>query len=177
VTGRVRRPGDAGLTLVELVVALAIGGILIALAVNGSGMLASRRLVGAARTLASDMRTLEQRARAERTCYRIVFDPAGDTYNMDRYDPARVAAAPAIGGSHCPDAAAWTPQVFRQDAADTVSRRMPRGVDLITTTFGADTLTYGPLGNPNGGSVTLRTPAGMERRVVVEVTGRVTIQP
>ncbi|MDR7417485.1 MAG: GspH/FimT family pseudopilin [Armatimonadota bacterium] len=171
------RPEAAGFTLVELVVAVAIGGILIVLAFNGSSMLANRRLVGAARTLVSDLRMLEQRARAERTCYRIVFDLAGDTYNMDRYDPAQVAVAPAAGSSHCPAAAAWTPRVFRQEAADTVSRRMPRGVDLIATTFGADTLTYGPLGNPNGGTVTLRTQAGMERRVVVEVTGRVSIQP
>jgi prepilin-type N-terminal cleavage/methylation domain-containing protein len=168
---------EAGLSLVELVVAIAIGGILVALSFGGTSLLANRRLTSMARTLASDMRTLEQRARTERTCYRIVFDPAGDAYDMDQYDAAQVTSAPLGGGSQCTNPGAWTPQVFKQDASDTVSRRLPRGVDLISTTFGSDTLVYSPLGNPNAGTVILRTQAGMERRVVVEPTGRVSIQP
>jgi prepilin-type N-terminal cleavage/methylation domain-containing protein len=178
IAARGTRREEAGVSLLELVVAIAIGGILLALSISGTSMLANRRLTGMARTLASDLRTLEQRARTERTCYRVVFDPSGNTYDMDGYDPAQVVAAPVGGGSQCPTSTAWTAlQAFKQDAADAVSRRMPQGVDLISTTFGSDTLVFGPLGNPPAGTVILRTQAGMERRVVVEVTGRVRIEP
>ncbi|MDR7520968.1 MAG: hypothetical protein QN168_00745 [Armatimonadota bacterium] len=174
--GRIRASGEGGLSLVELVVVLSIGGLLLALAFNGQGLLANRRLVGAARNLASDVRMLEQRSRAERTCYRIVFDPAAETYTIDKYVGA-VTRAPAGGGNQCTDAAAWQTAVIKDDPADTVSRRMPRGVEITTTTFAQDTLVFSPTGNPNAGRATLQTPSGQWRQVEVEVTGRVRILP
>ncbi len=64
-----------------------------------------------------------------------------------------------------------------EDTGDTVSRRMPANVDLRSTTFISDTITYSPLGNPNAGTVTLTTPSGQVRQVAVEVMGRVRILP
>lgn len=167
--------GQAGFSLVELVVAIAIGGVLLAVAFNGQSLLGDRRLTGMARKLAADMRMAEQRARSERTCYRIVFDPAGESYDIDRYDPSAVAPAPPGGGNQCPGGA-WTSAVFRENSGDAVSRRMPRAVDLVSTTFGSDTVVWSPLGNPPGGTVTLRSAGGATRRVVVEPLGRVSIQ-
>lgn len=173
---RTTHRGEAGLSLVELVVAIAIGGLALALAFNGTSLSANRRLTGMARKLASDMRMLEQRARTDRTCYRVVFDPAGNTYDIDRYDPAQVTPAPVGGGNQC-TAAAWTAQVVKEESGDTVSRRMPQSVDLASTTFTGDTLMFSPLGNPNAGSVTLQTPSGQQRQVTIEVFGRVRILP
>jgi prepilin-type N-terminal cleavage/methylation domain-containing protein len=177
----VRAPGrgrEAGLSLVELVVVLAIGGLLLALAFNGSSLAANRRLTGMARKLAGDMRMVEQRARTERTCYRIAFDPTGDAYSIERYNGV-VTPAPLGGGSQCTDSTAWssTPVVV-EEAGDTVSRRMPRGVDLVAAAFGGDsTLVFSPLGNPEAGTATLQTPSGQQKQVVIEAMGRVRILP
>jgi Tfp pilus assembly protein FimT len=163
--------------MIELVVVLAIGAVLLALAFGGQGLVSSRRLTGHARKLASDMRMIEQRARTERTCYRIVFTPGAENYAIDRYGGA-VIQAPAGGGSQCNDAS-WE-LLVAEDPNDKplgISRRMPRGVDLVSTTFPSDTLVFSPLGNPNAGTVTLQTGSGMQRQVVVEAMGRVRILP
>jgi hypothetical protein len=54
---------------------------------------------------------------------------------------------------------------------------MPRGVDLVATTFASNTLVVSPLGNPNAGEVTLRIESGMQRQVVMEAMGRVRMLP
>lgn len=169
-----RRP--VGFTLVELAVVIAVGGMLLALAFAGSSLIAGRRLMGAARTLVGDIRMIEQRARAERTCYRITFDASAEAYVIARYE-GPLTAAPPGGGSMC-TGAVWTGPQFVEVAGDRVSRRMPRSVDLISTTFvPADVLQFSPLGNPNGGTVTLRASPGLVRQVVVEGMGRVRILP
>lgn len=177
--GRPRILDQAGLSLIEVVVAIAIGSLVIALAFNGSSLAANRRLIGMTRSLASDMRMLEQRARTERTCYRVVFRPTGgnsESYDVDRFDPAQVVQAPSGGGSQCTAGGAWTQRVFRDVPSDTASRRMPRDVDLVSTTFSGDTLEISPLGNPTAGTVTLRTPSGQTRQIIIEAFGRVRIQ-
>ncbi len=172
---RVATRTEAGFSLVELAVAIAIGGMMIALAFNGKSMFANRRLIGMSRTLASDVRMIEQRARTERTCYRFTFDPVGETYTIEQYTGA-VTPAPVGGGSQCLTAGSWAIAV-RDIPADTVSRHMPRSVDLTSTTFTSNVMTFSPLGNPNAGTVTLTTPSGQVRQVTVEVAGRVRILP
>ena len=172
---RVAAQPEAGLSLVELVVEIAIGGLMISLAFNGKSMFANRRLTGMARNLATDVRMIEQAARTERTCYRLTFDPVTETYTIEQYTGA-VTPAPVGGGSQCLDAASWAIAV-RDIPGDTVSRHMPRDVDLTSTTFTSDIMTFSPLGNPNAGTVTLTTPSGQVRQVTVEVAGRVRILP
>ncbi len=151
-------------------VALAIMGIMMALAVGGRSLIDNRRLVGAARTLATDLRWVEQRARTERRCWRIEFDPgplpAGEHYHIQFLNEGSwTPAGGCTGGT-------WTNlrDVF-----------FPSRIDLDCTTFGGlcDTavrqMTVSPFGNPNAGAVTLRTPQGEPRVVTVNVIGRVTI--
>ncbi len=177
---RRRTPGgEPGFSLVELVVALAIGAVLLALAFNGRSMLTNRRLVGTARKIASDMRMVEQRARTERTCYRIDFQPSQETYDILRYNGVVVAAPPGNSMNMCNPGLGWssTPD-FKEDSADTVSRRMPPGVDLVSTSFSpGHLLQFSPLGNANAGTVTIRGQAGQQRQIVIEVFGRVRILP
>ncbi|MDI6772197.1 MAG: type II secretion system protein [bacterium] len=167
--------GRRGFSLVEAVVTLAIAGLVLALVFGGMSMTTNRRLVGTARKLLSDMRMVEQRARTERNCYRFVFDPAGETYSIYRYE-GTVTPAPAGGGNQCLDGLAWSSApVIKEDTADTVSRRMPARVDLVRTTFGSDVMTVSPMGNSNAGGVCLLTPSGQERWVRAEVMGRAEI--
>lgn len=172
-----RRPGrsQVGLTLLEAVVGLAIVGVLLAIAANGWSVLTSRRLTNQARKIASDLRMIEQRARTERTCYRIVFSPTGETYNIQQYT-GNVIPAPSGGGDQCPDA--WsTALAFKEEAADTVSRRMPPRTDLVSTTFTGNTVTFSPTGNPNGGTITIEGLSGQQKQIIVDVIGRVRISP
>ncbi len=160
------QPTDSGFSLVEVVVAVAIMGIVLALSVGGRSLIDNRRLVGAARTLATDMRWVEQRARTERLCWRIEFDPPGEHYHIQFLSGGSWTPA---GG--CP-AGPWTNlrDVF-----------FPSRIDLECTSFGAPCdsdvrwMIVSPFGNPNAGAVTLRTPQGEPRVVTVNVIGRITI--
>ncbi len=168
---------QAGFSMIEVVVVVAIIGISLALAFNGRSMLADRRLTGMTRKMATDFRMIEQRARTERTCYRIDFDPTGETYTIYKYHGV-VGPGAAGSGPSCSDGAAWdTTPAIAEASGDTVSRRMPSGIDLVSTTFTSDVLTMSPMGNGNGGTVTIRSTGGAQRQVVFEPFGRVTIQP
>jgi hypothetical protein len=117
--------------------------------------------------LVADLRMTEQRAGAERTCYRIAFDPAREVYTI-----ARFAGVVANGPPHC-RAGAWEGPLFADGTAAGASRRMPAGVDLRTTSFPSHTVTFSPLGNPPAGTVVLRAGLAPQRRITVEVTGYV----
>jgi prepilin-type N-terminal cleavage/methylation domain-containing protein len=164
---------DAGFSLVEAMVALAIMGIMMALAVGGRSLIDNRRLVGAARTLATDMRWVEQRARTERRCWRIEFAPAGRHYHIQFYQFLPEGSwAPGTGCT----GGTWTE--LRQES-------LPSRINLVCTSFpplpGCDaavrTMTVSHFGNPNGGAARLGTPGGMQREVTVNIMGRVTITP
>lgn len=161
VRGRTR--GEGGFSLIEAVVVLALMAIVLAAAFSGPSLIANRRLVGAARDLATEMRWVEQRARAERRCWRLVFDPAGEDYDIEFLAGGTWSAGGGCSGG------AWTTYAS--------GRPLARSIDLVSTTFGSDTMTVSPFGNPNGGTVVLRGPTGGQRQVVVNVVGRVTITP
>jgi len=154
---------EAGFSLVESVVSLVILGILLGLAFSGQSLIANRRLAGAARAVGTEIRWVEQRARAERRCWRVQFDPAGEDYQIQFLAGGLwTAAAGCINGT-------WT------DYTSGGGRRLPRGIDLASTTFGGDLLTFTPYGNPNTGTVLLQSAGGEQRRVSINAAGRVTI--
>lgn len=160
---RPRRAPD-GFSLVETVVALAILAIVLTLAFSGRSLIDNRRLAGAARDLGTEVRWVEQRARAERRCWRTLFAAAAETYVIQYL----------AGGVWTPtggcNGGTWT------DYAG-APRTFPSGVDLVSTTFGGNVMTVSPFGNPNAGTIVLRSPGGEQRRVTVNVGGRVTITP
>jgi len=167
--------------MMEMLVVLAILAVALTLAFNGRSAIGDRNLTGMARKIETDLRMMEQRARTERTCYRVDFNPAADAYTIRRYNGA-VSAGTGGSGATCDDASAWdvSPTVG-EVVGDTVSRRMPNGIDLVSSTFTAvgplNVLTMGPFGNANAGSVTIQSAGGATRQIVVEAFGRVTIQP
>jgi hypothetical protein len=164
-----------GAVLAEVLVGVVIAATVLGLAVGGGSLLVHHRLSVAVRRMAADLRAAEQRARAERTCYRVVFSPVEDVYRIFRYG----GAVQESGGSPlCADATAWpTEPALREYTDESATGRMPAGVDLAGTTFAGHTLHISPLGNTNAGTVVLRSLAGQEQRVVVELTGRVRVAP
>ncbi|MDQ7849225.1 MAG: type II secretion system protein [Armatimonadota bacterium] len=157
------RGGTEGFSLVESAVAVGIVGLALALALSGRGLVYNRRLAGAARALGTDIRWVEQRARTERRCWRVVFDPGEESYAIQYLEGGRWTPSGGCRGS-------WS-------GYTSAPRRLPTGVDLQSTTFGGGILTVSPFGHPNAGTVLLRSPAGEQRRVTVNVGGRVTIAP
>jgi len=150
-----------GFSVLETVIAVVILAIVLALAFSGRSLIANRRLAGAARDLGTEIRWVEQRARTERRCWRIAFAPAAENYAIE-YDTSGLwTPTGGCGG-------AWTAYA---------TRTMVRDIDLVSTTFGSDRMTVSPFGNPNAGTVLLARPGGEQRRVTVNVGGRVTITP
>lgn len=163
---------SSGSSILEAVMVAAVLAVVLTLAAGGGSLRDERRLAAAARAVATDIRVAEGRARAERRCLRVRFDRTEDVYTMVRY-AGRVTAG---GAGPCADALAWSGEpVFKESAGDTVSRRMPAGIDLVSTTFAADTLHVSPLGNTSAGTIVIRNARRAGRRVIVEVTGRVTV--
>ncbi len=163
----------AGATLLEVVAVAALGVLTLGLAFGGMGLIAGQRLAGAARTLASDLRMLDGRARAERTCYRVLIDPATESYTILRYGGPITAGAG--GSAFCEDAAAWSAVPALGGDTALASRRLAPGVDLVWTSFVSGRISISPLGNSNAGGVCLRVAGGRERWVRVEVLGRAEI--
>lgn len=162
---RGRAPAASGLTLLEIVIAVAILSILLGLSLSGLGVVENRRLAGAARVLASEMRDVEQRARTERRCWGIVFDPAGERYEVQVLETDAVG-----GGAGCEPGRGGRWQQRK-------SMRLPHAIDLAGTTFPSDRLIISPFGTLTAGEVVLRTPRGARRIVAVTPLGRVTIRP
>ncbi len=162
---RGRTQAKLGLTLVEIVVAMAILGILVAVSFSGLGLVNNRRLAGAARAIASEMRNVEQRARAERRCWQVVFDPANE-----RYEIQVLETSGTYTGAGCQPSRGS--QWQRRKSVE-----LPRAVDLEKTTFPSNRLVISPFGTLTAGEATLRTSGGATRVVIITLLGRVTIGP
>ena len=157
---------DAGFSLAEAVISILILGILIALAFSGRSLIDNRRLAGAARELGTDVRWLEQRARAERRCWRMVFNTAADTYVIEYLAGGVWTASLGCSGG------AWT-------AYTAAARTLPSRMDLVSTTFTGNVLEVTPFGIPTlpapTATIVLRSPGGEQRRVIINAGGMVTI--
>ena len=157
---------DAGFSLAEAVISILILGILTALAFSGRSLIDNRRLAGAARDLGTDVRWVEQRARAERRCWRMVFSTAADTYVIEYLAGGVWTASLGCSGG------AWT--VYTAAA-----RTLPSRMDLVSTTFTGNVLEVTPFGIPTlpapTATIVLRSPGGEQRRVIINAGGMVTI--
>ncbi len=157
---------DAGFSLLEAVVSLVILGILLGLAFSGRSLIDNRRLAGAARDVGTDVRWLEQRARAERRCWRMVFNTAADTYVIEYLAGGVWTASLGCSGG------AWT-------AYTAAARTLPPRMDLVSTTFTGNVLEVTAFGIPTlpapTATIVLRSPGGEQRRVIINAGGMVTI--
>ncbi len=156
----------AGFSLAEALVSILILGILTALAFSGRSLIDNRRLAGAARDVGTDVRWTEQRARAERRCWRMVFDVAAETYVIEFLANGVWTASLGCSGG------AWT-------AYTTAPRTLPSRINLVSTTFAGDILEVTPFGIPTlaapTATITLQSPGGEQRRVIINAGGMVTI--
>lgn len=144
----------AGLTLLELLVALALAAVLAAVAISQwQRVLARWRVDAAARQVVMDLKLARGRAIAESSTRRVRFSVPGGAYQHERQQPSGVyaAAGPAI--------------------------RLPDGIVVTDCTAVGTGLGFRPRGYAaTFGTVTLRGEYGDERRVIVDIVGRMRVQ-
>jgi prepilin-type N-terminal cleavage/methylation domain-containing protein len=140
------RLAGRGLSLVELVVVMAIVGLLVGTSVAGFNIFRTPRMLDlAAAQIVADLRTAQQRARVGRTEYVVAFSVGSGQYD--------IASA---------------------DLGSKQRAQLPRGVMITTTTWRGHRVTFSTYGNPDRtGAVHVRNRAG-ERVVRVDELGRIT---
>lgn len=148
---------DSGFTLIEVMVTIALAGILMAIAVSGwSSWAKASAHSGAAREIQSAMRQAQQQAVTEGTATCFWFDDAADTY--------------AVYRGRCTDAGK---QLVKGPVA------VSPYVDISTPAFGSDGTGTSFLGRGTGspGSVSVTRPGSTTTYVLTVdgLTGRVGI--
>ena len=141
---------ERAFTTVELLITVMIVGILAAFLTPHLGRwLTTVGVDAAARELAAELQLGKMRAISENTRYRISFDPANDTYIVQK-DVA--GAWQDVGG----------PKTF------------PSGVDLVSATTDPVFQTLGT--TPGGTTITLRNTQGRQRKIRLSFAGRVRVE-
>jgi prepilin-type N-terminal cleavage/methylation domain-containing protein len=138
-------------TTTELVIVMMLIGILAAFATPHLGRwLAIVRVNSAARHIASELQLSKMRAISQNTRYRISFDPASDTYQVQKQAGTSV----------------W------QNINNPIS--LPTGVDLVSASTNPVFQTLGT--SPGGTTITLRNAQGRAKTIKVSFSGRVKIE-
>lgn len=161
-TTRNRAAEEAGMTLLEVVLVLALIGILCAIALPGFNhtFLPRYRLRQAARRLTCDMLSAQMRAVSKSRQYRIVFDTAGNAWRLEE-------------GNRSSQSSAWSPQhccCLSDPAGDTYFS----GVRLSKVS--AQPLVFDPEGGQSAMSVTLRLDQGQGMKISTAMAGRIQME-
>ncbi len=146
-------PEGSGLTLLELLVVLALAGILGGVAVLGHRALRpSLDLSSATRQVVMDLKLARVRAVTEHVNHRIVFAETGGSYQLQRLERDAYA-----------------------DAG--VPARLPQDIAISDCTARDRAIGFRPRGNAESfGTVTLRNGTGSERSVIVDIAGQIRVQ-
>ena len=153
-----------GLTLLEVMVALALLGILVSIALLGlQPFLARSRVHTAARQIASDLQFARTKAIAQNRRFRITFRVATQDYIVDRDGDG-----------------AWERHLLHGHSTaevENVTISLPPGVRITAVNSGSDVI-FLPRGSVDGGmTVTLGTSTGeATKQVIVNLAGRVRIE-
>jgi prepilin-type N-terminal cleavage/methylation domain-containing protein len=140
---------SAGLTLLELLVAVALFGVLAAIALPDlRRTLAAWRLNAAARQLVMDLKLTRAQAIAGGVNQRLRFVPATPRYQRERQQgTSYVAVGPPIA--------------------------LPDGIIVVDCSAAGAGISFRPRGLAAAfGTITLRDADGLERRIVVDIAGR-----
>lgn len=155
-----KKPNNHGISLIEIVVTIAIIGILSAIAVpNIIGWRGARKLDGAARNFMADMELARIKAIREAEDVSVVFDLANNSYQIF--------------------VDINTDYTIQADDSLVRERTMPAGITIPSTTFSAPNhrMHYNSRGMPDiFGTARFRNSAGNQLEVVVSNTGRLRIQ-
>jgi prepilin-type N-terminal cleavage/methylation domain-containing protein len=143
-----------GFTLLELLIAITLAGVLSAIALPSVQRQVERWRIGAAaRQVVMDLKAARARAIAGGAAERIHFAVASATYQLERQRP---------GGAY---------------AAIAPATRLPDGVRVVDCTAAGDGVGFRPRGYAiTFGTITLRNASGDERRVIVDIAGRLRVQ-
>jgi prepilin-type N-terminal cleavage/methylation domain-containing protein len=148
------RTGSRGFSLLELVVALAVAGVLAGVAVlDVRAMQADWRLGAAVRQVVLDLKRVRLRAIEENVDHRLLLAAPAVTYRRQRREASGgyVDVGPPTG--------------------------LPEGVEIVDCTARGQAITFRPRGHASTfGTLTLRNEKGRERRVVVDMAGRLRVE-
>ena len=160
-----RRVSEAGFSLVELSVILAVLGVIAALAIPSFRSIMPRvRLDNNALLLVNEINLMRREAIAKSTDFRVVFDPGSETYSLQRRDSVTGVWA-VIGAS----------RLSGTDLEGVTGFSAP--VTLVAQAGGAVNVPPVVGGSVNFGYITLQIPDGSrKKRVKVEPLGRVSVQ-
>lgn len=141
-----------GFTVLELVVAVGLIGCLAAMAAwRAVAWLPDLRLDAAARQVMLDLRLTRARAMAEQRYRRLAFDVGRDLYQPQRKDGA----------------------AYQAEGTPT---QLPAGIDVVDCSAAGAAVSFAPRGTAASfGTVLLRNSLGREKRVVVDIVGRVRV--
>jgi Tfp pilus assembly protein FimT len=142
------------MSVLELLTALAIVSILGGTALLAYGrMMAGWRLNAAVRQVVMDLKVMRSRAIAENTAQRILFGVPSTRYQRQREE----------GTTGYVDVGAPIP--------------LPDGIETIDCTARGGAVAFQPRGHASTfGAITLRNPEGTERRVIVDMAGRIRVE-
>ena len=145
---------SAGLTLLELIVGVALSGILAAAAVTGYADLDRRwRLESGVRQLALDLRMVRIGAIAEARAHRLRFVEGSGSYQPESRRPSGTFVA------------------------SSAARHLPRGVRVASCSARGDAISFQPRGNAGTfGSIAIVGPDSGSRRIAVDIAGRVRVE-
>ena len=148
-----------GVTLIELMTAMACLAILTALVVPNwiSTAWPAYRLKSAARQVVSDIRLARMRAVTANRQYRLRFDPATDSYRMER--------------GNAPDGSlSWTVEGAVQQFGFRRNTTFS-GVNIVGDK--AYTIVFRPTGGMTAVTISLRNPLDQTTKIVCSVAGRI----
>jgi prepilin-type N-terminal cleavage/methylation domain-containing protein len=154
-----------GFSLIELLVAITIGGVLLSIAwVRMSTLVPIYRLEGAARSLGAEIQKARGRAIAENKCFIVVIDTSAKTYQLQNKSASTLPCGTTS---------------YAADPAD-VARKI-EDTDSLTLAFsqGSSPVIFSPRGgaeNSPAAVLVLTNTAGATRSILVQSTGRVNVQ-